>query len=251
MGDIIAIWGKNGSGKSTVASNLACLFAKRGHKTAIVGASRLFGSIQHFFGAHIPVERSIRHLLAGQESMGIAQYFHECADIKRLSIASLANDDDCLGCRREKPDAVLRFLGIAKRSFSYTIVDCDESPEDPLSMISLAESSRIAYVTQLTVQCAAFSKACESLVQGLRIAGKLEIVLNAHDLRAGINPSDFQLFGVERKAIALPYCRDAMLAACDGKPLALARAAGRQSMKYRAGLESLAKALLVGDGDGA
>ena len=251
MNDIIAVWGKNGSGKSTIASNLACLLAKRGHKTAIVGANRLFGSIQHYFDADIPAERSIRHLLAGQESMNIAQYFVECGSVKNLYIASLANGDDFLGYRREMPDAVTRFLGIAKRSFSYTVCDCDESPDDALSMHSLAESSQIAFVTRLTVQCSAFSKACESLVHGLRIAGRMEIVVNAADARAQGVPSDFTLFGVDRKAIILPYCKDAMLAACEGKPFALSRAVGRKAARYRKGLESLAGALLHGAGEEA
>ena len=248
MNDLIAIWGKNGTGKSTVASNLACWLAKNGHTTAIIGANPLFGSIQHFFNADIPAERSIRHLLAGQESMGMSQYFNECPAVKRLSIASLANSDDCLGYRPEKPDSVIRFLGIAKRSYRYTICDCDESPEDPLSMHCLAESSRIAYVTSLTVQGFAFSKACESLVQGLRIADRMEIVVNAPDARAGVGLSGCRLFGIERKATVLPFCKDVRHAACAGKPFALTNCAGRQASRYRAALEALAQKLSRADG---
>ena len=243
MGVLIAIWGKNGSGKSTVASNLACVLAKRGNSTAIVGANRLYGSIQHFFGTDIPAERSLRHLLAGEESMNISQYFNECPSVKRLHIASLANSDDCLSYRNEKPDAVKRFLSVAKRSFSFTIADCDESPEDPLSMHCLAESDRIAYVTRLSVQCSAFSKACESLVLGLRIADKIDIVVNASDAQSSGGISGCRLFGIERKAFSLPYCKSAQLAACEGKPLEHSRALGRASGRFHAGMESLALAL--------
>ena len=47
---IITIWGANGSGKTTVAVNLAAALADRDYMVGIISSKLLYGELQSFFG---------------------------------------------------------------------------------------------------------------------------------------------------------------------------------------------------------
>jgi MinD-like ATPase involved in chromosome partitioning or flagellar assembly len=246
---MISVWGKNGAGKSTVASNLACAFARRGQKTALVGANRFYGSIQYYFGMEFPGERSLRSMLAGRDALNIQPYFLEYARQKNLFVASLSNTDDYIGYQRMRTDAVTRFLNLVKKSFQVTIIDCDESTEDPLSMLSLTIAEKIVYVTRPTLQAAVFAKACEGLVAGLRVAEKLRVVFVENSRRSEL--SSFAPFGLAGPRAVLPFCREIEGAEGEGVPILLTRGLSRASRVYRREIETIASRLTAAEGEAA
>ncbi|MDR1062295.1 MAG: P-loop NTPase [Clostridiales bacterium] len=231
---LISVWGKNGAGKSTISANLACWLAIKGSRTALVGANRFYGAIQHYFGLDLGPEQSLRNVLSEKDSMDIRRCFVEYGQLKALSVASLSNEDDVIGRQRMRPETAARFLELTDRSFERTIIDCDESTDDALSMLSLVMSDKVLYVTKPGVQFAVFARACESLVGGLRIEDKLRVVCNADKRRQEL--SDCGAFNVKKDIFALPYCRDVESSGDAGKPFMLARGAGRRGSRYRRAL---------------
>ncbi|MDR1439386.1 MAG: P-loop NTPase [Clostridiales bacterium] len=231
---LISVWGKNGAGKSTISANVACWLARKGYRTALVGANRFYGEIQHYFGLELGPEQSLRNVLSENDSMDMRRYFAEYGPLKALSVASLSNADDVIGCQRMKPGTASRFLELAGKSFDHAIIDCDESTGDALSMLSLVMSDKVLYVTKPGVQFAVFAKACEGLVSGLHIGGRIRIVCNSDKGRQAL--SDCAAFGAKGGIFALPYCKDVESSENTGKPFILAKSACRHSGRYRRAL---------------
>ena len=241
MNNLIAVWGKNGSGKSTVASNLACCLAKRGCSTAIIGANRFYGALQYMFGVELSEEQSIRNVLTGRNEMGIEPYFREYGLVKGLFIASLSNADDCIGYQKFSADKATRFLNLAKNHFHYTIVDCDESTEDPLSMLALTLADKVIYVTKPNIQHAVFASAYENLVAGLQITDKMEVLFNCNKGVADVD--SYQPFHKAGRHSVLPFCKAFELTENLGKPFMTLKSVGRTAKKYKTSMEAIAAML--------
>jgi len=237
----ISVWGKNGSGKSTVASNLACAFAKDGYKTALVGANRFFGSIQYCFDMEVQPERSLRAALAGAGGLSAQDCLVECPSVKNLSVASLADSDDCAGYRKVRAEMAVRFIKLINANYQCVLIDCDESVEDPLSMYSLTLSSKILYVTRPSFRSVAFAKAYEPIVTGLQIKEQLHVVLI--DDGAGGDAALYIPFGAAGGYCVLPYCKEIGHARGASPPLMLTKSVNRASARYRNEMSRLAKTL--------
>ena len=238
MNLLISVWGKNGSGKSTVASNLACAFARRGYRTALVGANRFYGSIQYFFNMEIHAGQSLRAVLTGEDRLTVSDYFVECASVNGLYIASLADRDDCAGYRKMRTDTVTRFINLVKKSFDVSVFDCDESVEDPLSMYSLTFAEKIIFVTRPSVQHVVFAKAYEPIVTGLQITEQIEVLFvggNGYD-----DYSQYAPFGINERYHVLPWCKTIERGQCDEGLVVLGGGADRAAVRYRRVIYALA-----------
>jgi len=246
MGLTISVWGKNGSGKSTVASNLACVFAKKGMQTALVGANRFYGSIQYCFNMEVRAEQSLRAVLTGGDSLSVNEYFQECPAVRNLHIASLSDIDDCAGYRKMRVDAITRFISLTQKSFAVVLFDCDESTEDPFSMYCLTLSDSVIFVTRPTLQSAVFAKAYEPIVSGLRLNERLTTILINDNAAIGGSASDNFLyvpFGGEGHCRVLPYCKEIGNSRGGLPPIILSHNVNRASARYRKEIHSLADAL--------
>ena len=246
---LISIWGKNGSGKSTAASNLACAFAKRGRKTALIGANRFYGSIQYYFNMEVRAEQSMRQMLTGGDSLSIQDYFIECPFEKNIHIASLADGDDCAGYRKIRVDLAVRFINLVKKNYPVVLIDCDESTEDPLSMYSLTLSDKIVYIARPSLQSVVFAKAYESIVTGLQIKEKIKPVYNGGGGSGAVGAGEsalFAPFGIDGEHCNLPYCKEIEHARGGSAPLILSRGVNRAAGRYRREIFALADALIAG-----
>jgi MinD-like ATPase involved in chromosome partitioning or flagellar assembly len=62
MGDgskIIAVWGKDNSGKTTFAVNMACALANRDRLVGLISSNLIYGDLQVFFGQSVPPEKGL------------------------------------------------------------------------------------------------------------------------------------------------------------------------------------------------
>ena len=265
----LSVWGKNGSGKSTTAVNLACAYAKRGIETALVGANRFYGSIQHFLNMEIKPEQSLRTVLSGGDSLSIKEFFLECPSVKNLRVASLADADDCAGYGKLRTDTVERFISLVKNCYTVVVFDCDDSIEDPFSMYCLVMSEKIIYVTRPALQSVVFAKAYEPIVSGLQITDKLITVLIGDDGALGYGPDgagayapftagrygSYVQFTAGRygsyfpykaggKYLTLPYCKEIARARGASSPVVLSHGVDRNTARYRKSVYTLADMLL-------
>jgi hypothetical protein len=242
MGMMISVWGKNGSGKSTVTSNLACAFAKRGYKTAVIGANRFYGSIQYFFNVEVRDNQSIRVMLTGGDSLSIQDYFTECPFDKNIHIASLADGDDCAGYRKLRVDMTVRFLNLVKKNYPVVLADCDESIEDPLSMYSLTLSEQIMYVTRRSLQSVVFAKAYEPVISGLQIKEQIKTVYIGDGMFA--HTDLFAPFGIADRYCTLPLWKEIEHPRGGLTPVMLARGDSRAAARYRKAIYALTDTLI-------
>jgi MinD-like ATPase involved in chromosome partitioning or flagellar assembly len=245
MGMILAIWGKSGSGKSVLSTNLSCALAKKDNKVALIGANRFYGSIQHYFGMGIKNNESLRSYFTDMMYSNIESFFIECGLTKNLYISSQSNYDDCLGFRKFSKDKVKRFLNLAGECFDYIVVDCDESMDDALSMISLASAHQVVYVTRPTVHYAAFSFGFESLVNGLNLKEKMLVVIN-YDKRYS-DVAVFLPFGIRNGYLVLPYCQMIEKLENSGKPILLSNCRDKSAKKFVGRINELAGMITHGE----
>ena len=254
MNAMIAIWGKNGSGKSTVASNLAGAYAKSGYTTALVGANRFYGAIQHCFNMEINTKQSLRALLSGGDSLSISDYFVKCPYEKNLFVASLADGEDCAGFRKMRVDIVVRFLNLVKKNYQIMLIDCDESIDDPLSMYSLTMSDKIEYVTRATMQSVVFAKAYDSIVSGLLIKDQISVIYIAGAASTyastAAEASLYAPFGINSGYHILPYCKEIEQPRGNAAPIIFTRGDSRAAKNYVKEIVALAHTILPGAGDG-
>ena len=243
MNQLIAVWGKNGTGKSTIAVNAAVCMAKNGYKTAVVGANRFYGSIQHYFGMSFTDEESLRRMLIRGNEIAISPYFKEYELLNGLFLSSLSDADDCTGYRKFGGERSARFLNLVKRSFQCAIIDCEESIEDPISMLALTLSDRIIYCMKPNLQSVAFTTAHENLVEGLHIEKKITAVMN--ESRGMSDFSDFKPFNIQADVFQIPYCQDVAMNENSGKPFMLTMMPGRKARNYKMAIERFAGQLTV------
>ena len=237
MGKMAAVWGKNGAGKSVLAVNLSCALVKKNYKVALIGANRYYGSIQHYFGMGIKKEESLRTYFYDMMYSKIENYFIECSSLKNLYLSSQSNYDDCMGFKKYDREGVGRFLNLARECFDYIIIDCDESMDDALSMLSLTNSDKVVYVTRPTVQFAAFSVGFESLVDGLNLKEKMRIVMN-YDKRYS-DVETYIPFGKNTDYVVLPYCQTIEKLENYGKPIILTNNRDKTVKRYLNKLDEL------------
>ncbi|MCL2146372.1 MAG: AAA family ATPase [Synergistaceae bacterium] len=221
MGKIVAVWGKSGSGKSVLSTNLSCALAKRGLKIALIGANRFYGSIQHYFGMGINPDESLRTCFSEMVYSNIEKYFKACAMQKNLYVSSQSNYDDCLGYSKFSRDQVKRFLNLSGECFDIMVIECDDSIDDALSMLSLTHSELVLYVTRPTVQHAAFSNGFESLVKGLSLTDKMQVIVNYDKGYSDI--ATFLPFGSKHGYTVLPFCQMIEKSENNGRPIILSK----------------------------
>ena len=243
MNQLIAVWGKNGTGKSTIAVNAAVCMAKNGFKTAVVGANRFYGSIQHYFGMSFSDEESLRRMLIRGNEIAIQPYFKEYELMNGLFLSSLSDADDCTGYRKFGGERSARFLNLVKRSFQCAIIDCEESIEDPISMLALTLSDRIIYCMKPNIQSVAFTTAHENLVEGLHIEKKITAVMN--ESRGMSDFSDFKPFNTQADVFQIPYCQDVAMNENSGRPFMMAIVPGRKARNYKMAIERFVGQLTV------
>ena len=123
---IVSVFGKNGSGKSTVAIHLSQYLSMQNKFVGLISLERRYGSIQRSLGVTVLESRSILNALSQED---IKEYFTKYND--SMYILSLADEDDIT-----KYDAItkltkdekilLDFFKKINQLFDYVIIDLTE-----------------------------------------------------------------------------------------------------------------------------
>jgi MinD-like ATPase involved in chromosome partitioning or flagellar assembly len=235
---VIAVWGKNGSGRSTVAVNLAVYLAKKGNLVGLVGANKAYGSVQYYLGIDIPEEKSLKNALETIDQDDLVQFFVQHPKVKDLFVMGLSNTDNCLKLRSIKEDAGKRLLLNTKDKFDYYIIDCTETFTDTLTTIGCQYADVVLEVIKPTIQAAAFRISQEELLESIRLKHKIVSVASCNkDL---IKLSDFEHRAKLRFSAVLPYSRNVESSENTAEPIALVGPSSRADKEFIKGIAKIA-----------
>lgn len=177
MGAIIAITGKAGAGKSTVLSNLACLYAHSKATVGVLSCDLRYSSLPHIFGGldEISEEKSLGMLFRMDD---IKDTFTEYKHVPNLFISAPSASDACY--KYEPPDAngILSFLAKLAASFDYTIIEAGEVQLNHFSALSCVKADALVNVTESSLQGASWEQSCYQILQMYRGGMGIINVLN-------------------------------------------------------------------------
>lgn len=117
---IITVWGANGSGKTTVAANLAAALADRDLMVGIISSKLTYGELQSIFGKRIEPEKGIYKAISNGCN---TKNMFEATDNPNLFILSPPNVFDGMLLTAISADTVKELIEDSRIRFDYIIID--------------------------------------------------------------------------------------------------------------------------------
>lgn len=233
---MIAVWGKEG--KSTIAANLACSLIKKDYVVGIIGASRLYGSIQHNFGVEIKKEKSLKRALDAKDDDEIKTKFTQHPKFDNLFILSLSNKDDCMTLEKITEEDGKRLILSTKDKFDYLIIDGTEIFNETLTLLALYYADKIVEVIKASLQGSIFRAAHSDLIENLKLMPKMISVVNLDKKYIDIKKAKQEL-KIELPII-LPYVKEVEISENTGIPFYQKGATNRMEREYIKGIDIIA-----------
>lgn len=249
MGKLIAVYGMNGSGKTTAAVNIAYRLADSG-LTGVFNTNTNYPSLQHFFKMKLEEPKhSLNDILetAGREA-DIPKAFVKCPEKENLFLLSVLDNTDCLTLADPnlKPSGAFAANCIReiKNLFDYTIADCGNDVNDPLAVYALKQADAVVHMVKPSIQGLAFCRSYRRLFEGLGVSGKVLPVFsgdrNLVDLSGLAGAGGFEITAV------LPY--DPELQTAENEGAVYLSVGSRKKGSYCMVLEELIDRYLRGGG---
>lgn len=188
-GKIVTIFGtKGGTGKTTVATNLAVLMAKQGVKTALLDSNVSFGDCSAFL--RVRPERNLLDLagIPGDLDEMVLRGVLTVHEDSGLQLICSANDP--LAVEKLDGSVITRVIKALRKSFDLVIVDT-ASALDVFTEAALAECDLSYLVTSLELPAVKDAKVCLSTFERLNLStDKIRIILNRANTNVGFPPSE-------------------------------------------------------------
>lgn len=175
---IITVWGANGSGKTTVAANLAAALADRDFMVGIITSKLYYGELQSLFGKRVETDKGIYRAIS---TGGNTKNMFEATDNPNLFILSPPNDFDGMLLTAISAETIKDLIKDSAIRFDYIIIDGSEELNNPVSSIGLTMSNKIIRVYKVCAKDCIWHKAMENLTDLLHIKDKTITVINAYD----------------------------------------------------------------------
>lgn len=151
---ILAIWGRDGTGKSTLADALGMLFVKQG-ATAIIDTDLTQPTLPvRINGRKIDADASLGKAISGMGTDDAAKYLHQHPKIKRLFYAGLTGYDEYLSYELglDSSDAARDFMKRCATLADTVILDLSGQRTDPFVPAALSSADKVIVPITLDVQ---------------------------------------------------------------------------------------------------
>lgn len=174
---VIALWGANGSGKTTTAVNLAFAIAQRNFTVGLISSNVYYGEIQTLCGCNIPEERGIYHALMSGETKNMFVQ----AGKTSVFVLSVPDKFDAMQLTTISAKSVKDMLDDAAFRFDYLVIDGDTELNNPISSIGMTEADMIIAVHHPSVKDCLWYGGMKGVGDLLNLSYKTVHILNAHD----------------------------------------------------------------------
>jgi len=172
---LIAIWGRDGMGKSTIADALGCLIAKKGI-TAVVDTDLTQPTLPvRLSGQHFDMETSLGKVVSGVGIADVAPFLHQHPKHKRLFYAGLTNRDEYLSYEigLEADNQAQDFIEACQDITDTVILDLSGQRTDPFVPCALINADKIIIPITPDVQGVCWFHAVRSLLHSMNAKARI------------------------------------------------------------------------------
>jgi MinD-like ATPase involved in chromosome partitioning or flagellar assembly len=168
---IIVVWGKDNSGKTTFAVNLACALSNRDCLVGLISSNLIYGDLQTFFGQSVPPEKGLFQGL-NDDNPNIGEKFSEYEKSKNLFFLSVPNHYTGLLCDNVTLNNVERLISAASFVFDALIIDGSEDVTNPISSTGVWMAERIYTLYKPSIASAMWLRGVDDFLRELHIKDK-------------------------------------------------------------------------------
>jgi len=172
---LIAIWGRDGTGKSTLSDALGVLFAEKG-VTAIIDTDLTQPTLpQRINGKRYDADTSLGKAVSGIGTGDPARYLHRHPKKKQLFYAGLTDKDDYLTYELglEATDAAQDFADRCAELADTIILDLSGQRTDPFVPVALSHAEKIIIPIIPDVQGVCWFTAVKPFLEAMSAAGRV------------------------------------------------------------------------------
>ncbi len=205
---LIAIWGRDGTGKSTLCDALGLLFAKRG-VTAIIDTDLTQPTLpQRVNGKRYDADTSLGKAISGIGTADAAHYLHQHPKYKALFYAGLTDRDEYLSYELglDADNAARGLIEQCAELADTIILDLSGQRTDPFVPGAMSHADKIIVPVTPDVQGVCWFNAVKPFLKAMNASGRVlpvaVMVDRQYDLSVIEKATDIQF------TAALPYVRE-------------------------------------------
>ena len=235
---ILTTWGAAGSGKTTLAINLALALAESDYMIGIISSKLYYGELQNHFKTRVEPEQGIYKALQNGNTKNM---FVQAGNKSSVFFLSPPNDFNAMLMSAVSLDSAKDMIEDAAMRFDYLIIDGSEELNNPISSIGLVLASQILMVHYPSVKDYTWYQGMSNMMDILRLRDKSVHILNGYD--KSCDKAAFMLsLGVEFK-YDLDYVENAKIYENSGSLIYSQGSAGTKA--YRKAINKIASAVIL------
>lgn len=209
---IITVWGANGSGKTTIASNLGIALASRNLMVGIISSKLYYGELQGIFAKRVEDDKGIYQAIAN--GCNTKNMFENAAS--NLFFLSVPNGFDAMLLTAVRGETAKELIEDAAMRFDYIVIDGSEELNNPISSMGLTMSERIIVAHRASAKDCLWQASMDNTKGLLNLNDRMLHVLNGYDKTCD-KLTYMSNIGV-KFAYELPYVTDGRMLENAGKP---------------------------------